>query len=81
MFGDPEEPHHRDALGMTIKTEAAVAAVLARDRQVNAGDAVVLAQIVSAIMFVSMAATINAAHSVDDIIAEIAGRVRVMLRR
>lgn len=81
VFGDPEEPHHRDALALTIKTEAAVAAVLARDERINAGDAAVLAQIVSAIMFVSMAATFNAAHSVDDIIAEITGRVRVMLRR
>ena len=66
---------------MTIKTEAAIAAVLARDKRIDADDAVVLAQIVSAIMFVSMAETINAAHSVDDIIAEIAGRLRVILRR
>jgi hypothetical protein len=32
-------------------------------------------------MFISMAATINAAHTVDEIIEEIAGRVRVMLQR
>ena len=81
VFGDPEEPHHREALGMTIKTEAAVAAVLARDKRIDAGEAAVLAQIVSALMFVSMAATINAGHSVDEILAEIAGRVRVMLHR
>ena len=81
VVGDPEEPHHREALGMTIKTEAAVAAVLTRDKRINADDAVVLAQIVSAIMFVSMAATFNAAHSVDEILAEIASRLRVILRR
>jgi TetR/AcrR family transcriptional regulator len=81
VFGDPEEPHHREALGMTMKTEAAVAKVLARDERIDAGDAAVLAQIISAIMFVSMAATINAAHSIDEVLAEIADRVRVMLRR
>jgi TetR/AcrR family transcriptional regulator len=79
VFGDPQEPHHRDALMLTLKTEAAVAAVLSRDGRVEASDAVTFAQIISAIMFVSMAATINTTRSVDEIIAEIAGRVRVML--
>jgi len=79
VFGDPQEPHHRDALMLTLKTEAAVAAVLSRDGRVEASDAVTFAQIISAIMFVSMAATINTTRSVDEIIAEIAGRMRVML--
>jgi TetR/AcrR family transcriptional regulator len=81
VFGDPEEPHHRDALTLTIKTEEAVAAVLCRDKRIKAGDAAALAQIVSAIMFISMAATVNAARTVDGIVEEIAGRVRVMLSR
>lgn len=79
VFGDPEEPHHRDALTLTIKTEAAVAAVLCRDKRIEANEAATLAQIVSAIMFISMAATINAARTVEEVIAEIANRVRVML--
>ena len=79
VFGDPEEPHHRDALTLTIKTEEAVASVLRRDKRIKAGEAATLAQIISAIMFISMAATINAAHTVDEIVEEIAGRVRVML--
>lgn len=79
VFGDPEETHHRDALTLTIKTEEAVAAVLRRDRRIKAGDAATLAQIVSAIMFISMAVTINATHTVDEIVEEIAGRVRVLL--
>ena len=78
-FGDPEEPHHRDALALTVKTEAAVAAVLSRDKRINTSDAATLAQIVSAIMFVSMAATIYAASTVDEIMQQIADRVRVML--
>jgi TetR/AcrR family transcriptional regulator len=79
VFGDPEEPHHRDALMLTVKTEEAIAAVLRRDAHISANDAATLAQIVSAIMFISMAATINLTSTVDDIIEEIAGRVRVML--
>ena len=81
VFGDPEEPHHRDALTLTFKTEAAVAAVLCRDRGIKPDEAATFAQIVSAIMFISMAATINASRTVDEIIEEIAGRVRVMLPR
>ena len=81
VFGDPEEPHHRDALSLTIKTEAAVADVLCRDKRIEPGDAATLAQIVSAIMFISMAATINATLTIDEVMAEIAGRVRVMLPR
>jgi TetR/AcrR family transcriptional regulator len=79
VFGDPEEPHHRDALTLTVKTEAAVTAVLRRDGRINADEAATFAQIVSAIMFVSMAASINAAKTVDEVIGEIADRVRVML--
>ncbi|CAN7669246.1 helix-turn-helix domain containing protein [Devosia sp. LjRoot16] len=79
VFGDPDEPHHRDALTLTFKTEAAVAAVLCRNERIEPDVAATLAQIVSTIMFVSMAATINATRSVDDIMAEIAGRVRVIL--
>lgn len=79
VFGDPAEPHHREALTLTIKTEAAVAAVLCRDKRIEPGDAVILAQIVSAITFIAMAATINAASTVDEIMQQIGDRVRVML--
>ena len=64
VFGDPEEPHHRDALALTIQTEEAIAAVLRRDDRVGAADAATLAHIVSAIMFLSMAATVNLSRSV-----------------
>ncbi|QND57998.1 hypothetical protein [Mesorhizobium huakuii] len=61
-----------------MQTEA-VAAVLGRDGRIGRGEAATLAQIVSAITFVAMSATINAAKAVDEIIEEIASRVRVML--
>jgi TetR/AcrR family transcriptional regulator len=81
VFGDPEEPHHRDALVLTLQTEQEVAAILRRDGRISSEDAATLAQIVSAVVFLSMAATINADRTVDDIIAEVANRLRVILPR
>ena len=81
VFGDPEEPHHRDALALAIQTEEAIAAVLRRDDRIRPRDAATLAHIVSAIMFLSMAATTNIARTVEDILREIRDQVRVLLPR
>lgn len=80
VFGDPEEPHHREALNLTVQTERAVADVLQRHDRIDSGDAATLAHIVSAIMFVSMAATVNIANPVDDLVHEIRDQVQVLLR-
>lgn len=79
VFGDPEEPYHRDALALTVQTEEAIAMVLQRDERITPGSAVTLAHIVSAIMFLSMAATINITHSVDEVLEDIRSQVRVLL--
>ena len=79
VFGDPEEPHHREALALTVQTEEAVAAVLQRDQRTSPEDAATLAHVVSAIMFVSMAATVNIALTVDEIVDDIRRQVRVLL--
>lgn len=79
VFGDPAEPHHRTAIDLTIQTEKAIATVFQRNPHVSSADAAKLAHIVSAIMFVSMAATINLANPVDDIVQEIKDQVRVLL--
>ena len=81
VFGDPEEPHHRDALTLTIQTEEAIAAVVRRDDRVGSDDAATLARIVSAIMFLSMAATVNVARTVEEILRDISDQVRVLLPR
>jgi AcrR family transcriptional regulator len=81
VFGDPEEPHHRDALALTAQTEVAIAAVLQRDDRVEPGEAATLAHIVSAIMFITMAATANRDRPVDDLLGEISDQVRVLLPR
>ncbi|MBQ1080764.1 MULTISPECIES: TetR/AcrR family transcriptional regulator [unclassified Nocardiopsis] len=79
VFGDPEEPRHRDALMITARTEAAIAAVIGRDTETDANDAAALAHIVSAVMFLSMAASANATSSVETIAGDIRGQVAVML--
>ncbi|WP_407358754.1 TetR/AcrR family transcriptional regulator [Microbacterium sp. LTA6] len=79
IFGDPEEPHHSQALDLTKQTEELLAEVIARDGQVTPEAARTLAHIVSAIMFVSMAATVNAERSVDEIVEEIAVQIREIL--
>ena len=79
VFGDPEEPHHRDALNLTVQTEMAIADVLQRDDRIHSDDAATLAHIVSAIMFLSMAATINIAKPADDLVRQVRDQVRVLL--
>jgi TetR/AcrR family transcriptional regulator len=79
VFGDPEEPHHHEALRLTSQTEELVAEVIAREDRVSAETARTLAHVVSAIMFVSMAATANAGRSAEEIIDEIAEQIQAIL--
>lgn len=81
VFGDPEEPHHRDALTLTLQTEAAVADVLRRDDRLGEREAATLARVISAIMFVTMAATANISRTVDELVQEIREQVGVLLPR
>jgi len=79
VFGDPEEPHHRDALGYTIETEKAVAGVLQRREGLDPDAAATLAHVVSAVMFVTLAVTANAAKGVEELLAEITAQLRAIL--
>jgi AcrR family transcriptional regulator len=79
VFGDPTEPHHREALSLTVRTEEAVAAVLRRDRRIDAKTASTLAHVISAVMFISLAVTVNIGHSVDEVIAEIREQIQALL--
>jgi len=80
VFGDAEEPHHRDALALTVQTEEAIASVMRRDDRIGTDDAATLARVVSATMFIGMASPANVARTVDDILQEIRDQVRVLLR-
>lgn len=81
VFGDPEEPRHGEALGIVVKTEQALATVLHRDERISEGDAATLAHVVSAVMFLSMAASVNTALSVEEIVQDIRGQLGVLLPR
>lgn len=79
VFGDPEEPRHHEALTLTVQTEQAIADVLQRNPQTSPRDAATLAHIASAIMFVTMAATINVAKPVGDVLQEISTQLRLVI--
>ena len=79
VFGDPAEPHHRDALGYAIETEKAVAGVLQRREGLDPDAAATLAHVVSAVMFVTLAVTANAAKGVEELLAEITAQLRAIL--
>jgi hypothetical protein len=81
VFGDPEEPRHSAALAIVVQTEEAIAAALRRDERVTADDAATLAHIVSAVMFLSMAMSVNIPLSVEEIVQDIRRQVDVLLPR
>ncbi|WP_112134313.1 TetR/AcrR family transcriptional regulator [Glycomyces dulcitolivorans] len=81
VFGDPAEPHHHEALALNAQTEQAVAAVLQRDQRIDTETAATLAHVVASVMFLSMAATVNIGHTVDEILNEIRGQIQVLLPR
>ena len=80
VFGDPEEPHHRDAIAHTVETERAISRVLERNDRMDQGRASSIAHVVSSIMFITMAATVNRGSSVDDLVDQIQEHVRAILR-
>jgi AcrR family transcriptional regulator len=79
VFGDPQEPHHREALTIALQTEEALTAVLRRDERRGQDEAATLARVVSAVMFLSMAASVNAAWSVEDVVQDIRRQVSALL--
>jgi AcrR family transcriptional regulator len=81
VFGDHEEPHHGKALAIAAQTEEAITAVLRRDKRVEDGDAATLARVVSSVMYLSMAASLNVTWSVEEIMQDIRRQVSVLLPR
>lgn len=79
VFGDPDEPHHHAALTLAAGTEAAIAAVLERESRITADSAARLAHVISAIMFLSMAASTNVSRTVEDLLLEIRNQVAAIL--
>ncbi|WP_018763825.1 TetR/AcrR family transcriptional regulator [Arthrobacter sp. 135MFCol5.1] len=80
VFGDPTEPRHSEALSIVAQTEEAIAAILGRNTPA-AADAATKARIVSAIMFVTMAASVNAGLDGDTIVQEIRTQISLLIPR
>lgn len=81
VFGDPTEPQHSAALSIVAQTEEAIAAILDRDKPAGAGDAATAARIVSAIMFVSMAASVNAGLETEALERDIRTQISLLIPR
>jgi TetR/AcrR family transcriptional regulator len=80
VFGDPDEPHHREALRIVGETEESLAEVLRREGSVTGERAPTLARTVSAALYLAMASGANTAASVDDIMADLRQQVEAVLR-
>ena len=81
VFGDPSEPHHTAALSIVAQTEEAAADIVTRWTRLAAAEASALARVISAIMFLEMAATMNAGSSIPEILASICTQVAAILPR
>lgn len=81
VFGDPSEPHHAEALSIVAQTEEAVAGILAGRTRLAAHDASTLAGVISAIMFVAMAASANAGSGTPELLTGIRAQVSAILPR
>jgi AcrR family transcriptional regulator len=81
VFGDPEEPRHAEALAIVARTEEAVAAVLRRDERIKDSDAANLARVVSGVMFLSTAMSLNVTWSVEEIMRDIRRQLSALLAR
>jgi AcrR family transcriptional regulator len=79
VYGDPTEPHHRDALDLSLRTAGAIADVLARDPNIDQAEAATRARIVSSIMFLSLSAPFNVPATVDEVVDDIRTQVQVLL--
>ncbi|AEF41599.1 Putative TetR-family transcriptional regulator [Hoyosella subflava DQS3-9A1] len=81
VFGDPSEPHHAEALSIVGRTEEVVAGILADKAHLSAVEASTLAGVVVAIMFLVLAASVNAELSIPELLASIRAQVAAILPR
>jgi len=79
MFGDAEEPHHREALALTQRTEEAVTEVLSRESATPPRHALVRARAISSIMFVTLSAPFNVALTTEQLLDELSEQIRLLI--
>jgi len=81
VFGDPTEPHHSAALAIVGETEEAIATVFIREGLADAQDAATTARVVSAVMFMTMAASDNTGIDIEALVQEIRTQIRLLIPR
>ncbi|KIA73048.1 MULTISPECIES: TetR/AcrR family transcriptional regulator [Micrococcaceae] len=81
VFGDPTEPHHSAALAIVGETEEAIATVFTREGLADAQDAATTARVVSAVMFMTMAASDNTGIDIEALVQEIRTQIRLLIPR
>ncbi|WP_045731562.1 TetR/AcrR family transcriptional regulator [Pseudarthrobacter chlorophenolicus] len=81
VFGDPTEPHHSAALTIVAQTEEAITAILTQSQSTDAAEAATAARVISAIMFINMATSVNAALDNEALLQEIRTQIRLVIPR
>lgn len=81
VFGDPTEPHHSAALAIVGETEEAIATVFTREGLADAQDAATTARVVSAVMFMTMAASDNTGIDIEALVQDIRTQIRLLIPR
>ncbi|WP_136053937.1 TetR/AcrR family transcriptional regulator [Microbacterium sp. K24] len=79
VFGNAADAHHAEALGIVADTETAITAILRRDTGTGEERAATRARIVSAIMFLTMAADPHVESTVDEIAADVREQIAALL--
>ncbi|GAA4489298.1 TetR/AcrR family transcriptional regulator [Microbacterium panaciterrae] len=80
-FGNPTEPHHAEALAIVAQTEDATADVLAQRTGLARTEAVTLARVISAILFLAMASSEYVDSDVEGIVAAVRAQIAAILPR
>lgn len=79
VFGDPMEPHHSEALAIVGQTEGVTAGILAQHLGLNEERAARLAQVISAILFLTMASSEHLHSSVEQVVDAIRAQIAAIL--
>lgn len=81
VVGDPQEPYRRAGLELSARLQAGIAATFVRAGEVTPDDAQTLARVVSAILHLSLTATLTADRDLDEVLADVRTQLRAVFDR
>lgn len=79
VFGDPNEVHRRGGLVLTEQLEGGIAQALERFGPIERGKATVLARVITAIVHISVTATVHLDQSAADLLADIRTQIDTVI--